>query len=245
MSIEAATHDTKARMMQPLLALRDEAKLQFHLLSLDAQRTFGELEDKVVALEVRANREGEHVTEVVKEAAHELTRALNQFMTTRVNASVGLLTSVRSLMTAAVRTCRVEDCLADAARVLWDDDCGALPVLSNDRVVGMLTDRDVCMATYTQGKSPAELRVEAAMSRQLFSCAPDESVGSALGIMSDKRVRRLPVIDAEGELVGVLSLADVARWARSLTNPAIDSALTETLAAICARRPKTAVAAAE
>jgi len=234
MTIESDVKQRAQKAIERLTTLRDEAKLRVHLASLDAQETFRHLERQVGELETRANREGERAIEGIKTAAQELTRELNEFMTSQVNSSVGLLTSARSLMTTHVCTCRADDSLSHAAHLLWEHDCGILPVLSYDRVVGMLTDRDICMATYTQGKAPGELRVDSAMSTELFCCGPDESVGSVLAIMSDKRVRRIPVVDADGKLIGVLALADLARWARSLTNPAVDSAVVEALAAISA-----------
>jgi len=73
------------------------------------------------------------------------------------------------------------------------------------------------------------------MSKELFSCSSDDSVGDALKVMSDKRVRRLVVLEPAGTLVGMVTIADVARWARTMTNPLVDAALVHTLASISAR----------
>jgi len=245
MSVKTDIRRAKQQTIEQLLELRDHAKLQLHLLSMDARRAFTRLEGRVQALESETAREGEHTLESVKKAAHELTREMNEFMTTHINASLGLLTSVRSLMTTHVRTCGCDDSLNHAAHLMWNNDCGLIPVLSFDRVVGVVTDRDICMATYTQGKAPGELRVDSAMSKEVISCLPDDSLGSALANMGDKRVRRLPVITAEGKLIGILTSADVLRWARSLTNPAVDAALVDALAAISARTPHMLASAAE
>ncbi len=244
MSIHSEIRHSSRRSIEQLLALRDGAELQLHLLGLGARRALTELEARITTLEERASREGDHAAESLKLTVHELTRAMNEFMTTHVNASQGLLTSVQALMSTSVRTCRPDDALNLAAHAMWDSDCGVIPVLSEGRVVGVLTDRDICMATYTQGKAPAELRVEGAMSKQLYSCAPYDSVGTALELMSEHRVRRLPVVSSEGELLGLLSLADVARWAKPLDNPAVDGAIAETLATITGRpAPSVAIAA--
>jgi CBS domain-containing protein len=245
MSIKKDVRHSGRRALEQLQALRDEAKLQFHLLNLDTRQAFNQLEAQVVAIEERASREGDHALESLKTAIHELTLALNEFMTAHVNASVGLLTSVRAIMSAHVRPCQATESLSHAAHLMWNEDCGVVPVLSEHQVVGVITDRDICMATYTQGKAPAELQVETAMSKQLFSCAADDSLENALGTMRDNRVRRLPVLSVEGKLLGMLSLADIVRWAQPLTNPSVDAAITETLAAISARAPHKLASAAE
>jgi CBS domain-containing protein len=166
-------------------------------------------------------------------------------MASQVNHSAGLLTSVRSLMTTHVRTCRADDSLVHAAQLMWESDCGAVPVVQYETVVGVITDRDICMASYTQGKRLGDIRVDSAMSKALFSCGPDESIGAALATMGDRRVRRLPVLNEKGELLGIISISDVTRWARSQTNPSIEAALTDALAAISALSPNKLGVAAE
>jgi CBS-domain-containing membrane protein len=109
----------------------------------------------------------------------------------------------------------------------------------------LVTDRDICMATYTQGKPPAEIRVGDMMSKGIYTCAPDEPVGSALSLMAQHRVRRLPVAGKDGHLVGVLTLADIARWARVAPAPEVEAALSETLADISRRSLDAVPAAAE
>jgi CBS domain-containing protein len=135
--------------------------------------------------------------------------------------------------------------LVHAAQLMWETDCGAVPVVACNAIVGVITDRDICMASYTQGKRLEDIRIDSAMSKVLFSCGPDESIGAALAIMGDKRVRRLPVLDESGKLLGIISISDVTRWARSLANPAVDAALTDAFAAISASSPQKLSAAAE
>jgi len=121
---------------------------------------------------------------------------------------------IKDVMTPNVRTCFMSDNLATAAQLMWDHDCGCVPVLSEDaRVVGMLTDRDICMAAFFQGVPISGIKVSAVMSRQLFDCTSDDDLSAAERIMRDKKVRRLPVLNKEGRLVGLLSLSDVARYA--------------------------------
>ncbi len=246
MSINRDVRHAKKRALEQLTALRDEAKLQLHLLSRDARQRWDELEKQVDELEVRAAREGEKAAEGVKGTVHELTRIVSDFMAKQLNHASGLATAVRAIMSSHVRACHASDTLNQAANLMWDGDCGAVPVVADDgTAVGIVTDRDICMATYTQSQPPQALSVERAMSKELRSCSPDDSVGRALTVMADKRLRRLAVVDPAGKLVGMLALADVARWAHAIANPDVDAALVETLAAISAFTPEKIHAAAE
>jgi CBS domain-containing protein len=118
---------------------------------------------------------------------------------------------VEELMTASVKACRLDDSLNTAAQIMWDNDCGCVPVVDPaDYVVGMLTDRDVCMAAYIQGRPLREIRVSSAMSRGVFTCKLDDTVAAAEEVMRMHQIRRLPVVDERGCLVGILSLNDIA-----------------------------------
>lgn len=230
------THDVKhatRQAVQHLGSLRDQARLQLHLLSRDAQQRWTVLESEIATLEHRASRDGEKAAETLRDTAQGLSRTLTELVGT-LSQSPGLLTNVRSIMTPHARSCAPEDSLASAAQVLWEADCGALPVVSNGKVTAMLTDRDVCMAGYFRDKPPSELRVADAMSKQLLSCGPDESIGAVLATMSEQRVRRLPVVGPSGDLLGVISQADVLRWARALSERDVDRTVIEALADVSA-----------
>lgn len=151
---------------------------------------------------------------------------------------------VDQIMTRNVRTCRPGDALSTAAHLMWEGDCGCVPVVDADggegRVVGIITDRDICMAGYTQGRPLSAIRVDSAMARRVRSCRPTDSVGEALNVLRQHQIRRLPVVDNGGRLVGMLSLADAAREAvrehgrkgRDVT----DTRIGEVLEAICIPR---------
>lgn len=181
----------------------------------------------------------------LRSASRELSHAMRDLMTNEVSKTLGLSTTVRSLMSAEVRTCRADDTLEQAARTLWEHDCGALPVIDQGRAIAMLTDRDICMATFTQNQAPSRIAVSRAMSKQLFTCSPDDSIGSALSTMGHQRVRRLPIVGHNGELLGLLSMADLARWARSLSSFAVHAALVDAEGSIAMRKPTEMPVAAE
>ncbi len=157
---------------------------------------------------------------------------------------------VENLMTRRSQACQPGDSLADAARLMWEHDCGCIPVCSGDgahRVIGMITDRDICMDALFQGKALNDLRVSDAMSKSLTTCRPSDSFAQAERIMREARVRRLPVVNADGALLGMLSLADLAREAvreRVLPRKEVtETDLGNTLAVICAARRHSLAAA--
>jgi CBS domain-containing protein len=121
---------------------------------------------------------------------------------------------VEELMQKDVRVCGPDAAMSEAARIMWEADCGCVPVVAGDGsggLVGIITDRDVCMAAYTRGRALGELRVCDSMSRDVRTCAPQDSLAAAAGAMRAAKVRRLPVVDEAGQLLGIVSLSDVAR----------------------------------
>ena len=149
---------------------------------------------------------------------------------------------VEQVMSRNIKTCLSSDTLNRAAQLMWERDCGCLPVVDDEgRAVGMITDRDVCMAAYIQGGLLDHLQVGSAMAHDVRSCRPTDTVAEAESIMRAGQVRRLPVIDAESHVIGLLSLNDIAREvARERTTsgtPEVGSEeIAETLGAICAPR---------
>jgi len=118
---------------------------------------------------------------------------------------------VADIMTGGVQTCRSDSNLAEAARVMWENDCGSVPVVDETgAVIGIITDRDICMAVATQNRLASEIVVGDAASTKVYTCFPETPVKDALALMKEKQVRRLPVVNGQGALVGILSLHDVA-----------------------------------
>jgi len=121
---------------------------------------------------------------------------------------------IRDVMTSKVQTCFISDNLANVARIMWDHDCSCLPVLNDaGQPVGMIADRDICMAAMFQGVPIGEIVVSTVMSRRLFSCSAEDKLSVAVEVMNKRRVRRLPVLNEDGRLVGVISLTDLFRVA--------------------------------
>jgi CBS domain-containing protein len=106
--------------------------------------------------------------------------------------------------------CRPDENLGTATELMWKGNCGFLPVVGEDgKVVGVITDRDICVALGTRNSVAGELTVAEVMSGTVRSCAPEDEIHVALQTMRDGHVRRLPVITKNGALVGVISIDDI------------------------------------
>jgi len=147
---------------------------------------------------------------------------------------------VQDVMTYDVQTCRPETNLAEAAMQMWRGDFGTLPVVTAaGKVVGMITDRDICMATATKHRDPARIRVKEVMSGKVYGCSCDTDIHEALKIMQQHQVRRLPIMSAEDKrLQGILSMNDLALKAKTERNAELSAEDVEnTLRAVCTHWP--------
>jgi CBS domain-containing protein len=155
---------------------------------------------------------------------------------------------VEDLMCTEARICGEDDALSEAGRVMAEHDCGIVPVLHHDgsgRLVGVITDRDICLALCRESAKAGELQVKRVMTRAPKTCRPGDPIGKAVETMASAQVRRLPVVDEAGHLRGLLSLADLAEAARGdgrarEQGPQLGEAVARALGAIC--RPRSAVA---
>jgi CBS domain-containing protein len=145
---------------------------------------------------------------------------------------------VQELMSRPVVTCRQDESASAAAGRMWDHDCGALPVVDDKGlVVGMITDRDICMAGYIQGLPLSAISVSTTMAGNVCVCHAGDSVDQVERLMADRQIRRLPVVDSEGRPIGILSINDVARQAVPDGAKVLGgNAVVKTLAAISRRR---------
>jgi CBS domain-containing protein len=235
-------HESKPQAVKELLdalaVARGRARVQAHLLSLDAKKRWQGLESTLLELESKLEHNGEKIAAAVTANVREVTQAARDLMH-ELDGSLELSAPVRKLMNPEPRTCAPGDTLDRAAQLMWELDCGVVPVVdAQGAVVGIVTDRDLCMASYTRGEPLRATPVESTMSRSIIGCSPEDSVGHALRVMATNRVRRLPVIEQD-RLVGLITLADISRAIRKQPGNRIPAcvALADTVALICEERP--------
>jgi CBS domain-containing protein len=149
---------------------------------------------------------------------------------------------VRELMSTPPQTCRADANLGAIARVMWNHDCGFMPLVDGSgKVVGVITDRDICIATATRHRLPDSISAAETTTGQVYACMPDERVIDALATMKEFKVRRLPVVDATGQLQGVISINDIVLASEQNRKPT-PAELVSAIAAICAHRPVQTIA---
>jgi CBS domain-containing protein len=121
--------------------------------------------------------------------------------------------SIDELMTSYPRTVDASTSVATAARIMRDEDVGSVPVVEGDILTGMLTDRDIVLRVVAEGKDPESTRAGDVASREIVTIDPQGSLDEAIRLMERNQIRRLPVTEEDGRLVGILAQADVARHA--------------------------------
>ena len=124
------------------------------------------------------------------------------------------MSRIRDLMTVLPRTVKLGDSIVDAAKVMRGEDAGIAPIVDGDRLVGVVTDRDIAVRVVAAGRDPKETKVEEIASSTVVTIDPDQDLDEALRLMAKHQVRRLPVVGEDGKLVGIVAQADVARHAR-------------------------------
>jgi len=149
---------------------------------------------------------------------------------------------VQDLITSDVKSCRPTTDLAEAAVKMWENDCGALPVVDGEgKVVGLITDRDIAIAVGTRDCPASHVAVGDVISGRAYCCTLDEDVKAALKTMRQEKVRRLPVVNDSGMLQGMLSLNDIvlrAEEAKGKKTPELSyEEVVSTVKAICEHRP--------
>jgi CBS domain-containing protein len=144
---------------------------------------------------------------------------------------------VKSIMTSEVKSCSPDTTVAAAARIMSDRDCGIVPVVdAQQKLLGVLTDRDVCLAVATRVRGPEELPVGEVMTKKTYTCSPEDDARAALNLMRNHAIRRVPVVVADGRLAGLISLDDLVIRADSHEGAAVsDDDVFDALKWICAR----------
>ncbi|HZT16441.1 MAG TPA: CBS domain-containing protein [Gaiellaceae bacterium] len=121
--------------------------------------------------------------------------------------------SIRDLMTERPRTVSKGASVVEAARVMREEDAGVVPIVDGEKLVGVVTDRDIAVRLVAEGRDPESTTVDDLASRDLVTIDPQQSLDEALRLMAQHQVRRLPVCEEDGRLVGIVAQADVARHA--------------------------------
>jgi CBS domain-containing protein len=121
--------------------------------------------------------------------------------------------TIRDVMTRDPQTIDSTGSAVDAARLMRDEDVGLIPIVESDRLVGTVTDRDIAVRIVAEGRSAGDTRVADIASRELVTIDPQQSLDEALRLMAKHQVRRLPVVEEDGKLVGIVAQADIAKRA--------------------------------
>lgn len=147
---------------------------------------------------------------------------------------------VRDLMTKEIVAVPAKERLNEAARIMWEQDCGFVPVVdtATGKPVGVLTDRDVCMAAYTQGIPLHDIPVTTAMAKVVQVVREEDNLETVHELMRNARVRRVPVVNQDGRLAGVLSLHDLAQHAKQGVKGLAPKDVFDTYRSICTPRAR-------
>jgi CBS domain-containing protein len=119
--------------------------------------------------------------------------------------------NVQEAMTSNPKTVTGDQTVIDAARIMKQEDAGIIPIVDGQKLVGVITDRDITITVVAEGKDPQSTKVTEVASRDLVTIDPQQDLDEALRLMARHQVRRLPVVEEDGRLVGILAQADVAR----------------------------------
>jgi CBS domain-containing protein len=119
--------------------------------------------------------------------------------------------SIRDIMTANPRTIEPSTPIFEAARIMRDDDIGSLPITDGDQLWGTITDRDITIRAIAEGRDPQGTTVQEIASRDLITIDPQQGMDEALRLMAQHQIRRLPVVEEDGRLIGIVAQADVAQ----------------------------------
>ena len=119
-------------------------------------------------------------------------------------------TSIKEVMTSDVRACELNATVAEAAKVMAQEDVGPVPIVEDGRLVGIVTDRDIVVRVVAEGRDPDATTVREIASTELVTVSPDDDLDDALNRLAERQVRRLPVVEGD-RLVGIVAQADIAR----------------------------------
>lgn len=117
---------------------------------------------------------------------------------------------VRDIMKQPAISCDADTNVGSAVQLMWEHNCGLLPVVGADqKLIGVVTDRDICIAMGTRNRLPGDLTIGEIATKEVFTCEPDEEIQEALDTIASNHVRRLPVVNRQGVVQGILSMDDI------------------------------------
>ncbi len=119
--------------------------------------------------------------------------------------------TIRDLMTSNPTTIEPDKTVVDAAKLMGDEDAGLIPIVEGRKLVGTITDRDIATRVVAESKDPQSTKVRDVMTSRLVTIDPDQDLDEALRLMAQHQVRRLPVVEEDGKIVGIVAQADVAK----------------------------------
>jgi CBS domain-containing protein len=125
-------------------------------------------------------------------------------------------TSIKEVMTRDVRACEPNATVADAAKVMAQEDVGPVPIVEDGRLIGIVTDRDIVVRVVAEGRDPNATTVSEIASTKLVTVSPDDDLDEALKLLAERQIRRLPVVEGD-RLVGIVAQADIARLGKDKT----------------------------
>jgi CBS domain-containing protein len=201
---ETSREDLKRRV-NDLRTLRDQIRLDLHLASMELRDEWRDIERKLPDPDAALQQ----VKGATTDALEALTGELRRF---RARLQDGDRRRVADVMTRDPAICAPTDSVAQALATMWSRDVGCLPVVDgNERLVGMITDRDTAVAACTRGQRMDDIPVQSVMSTKVVGCTQDSGFDEALALMRGRQVRRLPVLSKDGKVEGLVTLNDIAR----------------------------------
>jgi len=189
-----------------LKTLRDQIRLDLHLASMELREEWKKLEQRLPDPRVA----GQQLRDATAESVATLVGELAKFRARLLDGREGR--RLAPFMTMDVVTCGASDSVAQAIGIMWGRDVGYLPVVDDaHRVIGVITDRDVAVAAWSRGQRLEDITVASVMATIVHTCTSNDDARTALTLMRRRQVRRLPIVDDDGRLVGVVTLGDLAR----------------------------------
>lgn len=221
---------------------RQTARLRLHLLSLEARQRWQNVEAHLDTMQSKLEQEGDGAVASFGQKLQEVNEVIRHVL----RETRGSLKARANDLMRPARSVDPTSTLADAAQIMWELDCGFVPVCESDgKLVGVVTDRDICMAAHLRGQLVANISTQSAMTQAVCSVTPDTPLTEVLRLMRTHQVKRIPVVRGV-QLAGIITLADVAQFLDvAEDSPDAGVTLAKTLTAITAPRIETHSQAAE